>query len=37
MMEHTGLALPELLKMLSTQAGLLGLSGGLSEDVRDLE
>lgn len=37
MMEHTGLSLPELLKMLSTQAGLLGLSGGLSEDVRDLE
>jgi acetate kinase len=37
MMEHTGLSLTELLRMLSTEAGLLGLSGGLSGDVRDLE
>jgi acetate kinase len=37
MMEHTGLTLTELLRMLSTEAGLLGLSGGLSGDVRDLE
>ena len=37
MMEYTGLSLTELLKLLSTQAGLLGLSGGISGDVRDLE
>lgn len=37
MMEHSGLSLTELLRMLSTEAGLLGLSGGLSGDVRDLE
>jgi acetate kinase len=37
MMQQTGLSLTELLKLLSTQAGLLGLSGGLSGDVRDLE
>ena len=37
MMEHTGMNLTELLKHLSTQAGLLGLSGGVSGDVRDLE
>ena len=37
MMQHTGLTLERLLHMLSTQAGLLGLSNGLSGDVRDLE
>jgi acetate kinase len=37
MMQQTGYSLEDLLKMLSTQAGLLGLSGGLSGDVRDLE
>lgn len=37
MMEHTGLTLERLLHLLSTQAGLIGLSNGLSGDVRDLE
>ena len=37
MMQHTGLNLEQLLHQLSTQAGLLGLSNGLSGDVRDLE
>ncbi len=37
MMKHTGLTLEPLLHMLSTQAGLLGLSNGLSGDIRDLE
>ena len=37
MMQHTGLTLESLLHLLSTQAGLLGLSNGLSGDVRDLE
>lgn len=37
MMQQTGQSLEELLRTLSTQAGLLGLSGGLSGDVRDLE
>ena len=37
MMEHTGLTLERLLHLLSTQAGLLGMSDGLSGDVRDLE
>jgi acetate kinase len=37
MMQHTGLRLDQLLHKLATQAGLLGLSGGLSGDVRDLE
>ncbi len=37
MMSHTGLTLEGLLHLLSTQAGLLGLSNGLSGDVRDLE
>lgn len=36
-MEHTGLSLTEVLKKLSTEAGLLGLSGGVSGDIRDLE
>jgi acetate kinase len=36
-MQHTGLSLTEVLKKLSTEAGLLGLSGGISEDIRDLE
>jgi acetate kinase len=37
MMEHTGLDLEGLLHLLSTKAGLLGLSNGLSGDIRDLE
>ncbi len=37
LMEHTGMNLEEMLKALSTQAGLLGLSGGVSGDIRDLE
>ncbi|MFO1064404.1 MAG: acetate/propionate family kinase [Pirellulales bacterium] len=36
-MEHTGLSLADVLKKLSTEAGLLGLSGGVSGDIRDLE
>jgi acetate kinase len=36
-MEHTGLSLPDVLRKLSTEAGLLGLSGGVSGDIRDLE
>lgn len=37
LMAHTGMNLEEMLKALSTQAGLLGLSGGVSGDIRDLE
>jgi acetate kinase len=37
MMEQTGLGLTELLHLLATQAGLLGLSNGVSGDIRDLE
>ena len=37
LMQHTGQNLEELLTTLSTSAGLLGLSGGISGDVRDLE
>ncbi len=37
MMEHTGLTLERMLHLLSSQAGLLGLSNGLSGDIRDLE
>lgn len=37
LMQHSGQDLEQMLKTLSTQAGLLGLSGGLSGDVRDLE
>jgi acetate kinase len=37
MMDHTGLDLEGLLHLLSTKAGLLGLSNGLSGDIRDLE
>ncbi len=37
LMQHTGMNLEEMLKALSTQAGLLGLSGGVSGDIRDLE
>jgi len=36
-MEHTGLSLADVLRKLSTEAGLLGLSGGVSGDIRDLE
>ena len=37
LMQHTGMNLEEMLKSLSTEAGLLGLSGGISGDIRDLE
>lgn len=37
LMHHTGMNLEEMLKSLSTEAGLLGLSGGVSGDIRDLE
>jgi acetate kinase len=37
LMEHTGMTLEKLLHCLSTQAGLLGLSNGISGDIRDLE
>ncbi|MBX3421480.1 MAG: acetate/propionate family kinase [Pirellulaceae bacterium] len=37
LMEHSGQSLQQLLTTLSTQAGLLGLSGGVSGDIRDLE
>lgn len=36
-MEHTGKSLEEVLDTLANQSGLLGLSGGLSGDIRDLE
>lgn len=35
--EEAGMTLPELRKMLETQSGLYGLSGGVSNDLRDLE
>ncbi len=37
LMEHSGQTLTEMLATLSTQAGLLGMSGGVSGDIRDLE
>ncbi len=37
LMQHTGMNLEEMLAALSTEAGLLGLSGGVSGDIRDLE
>jgi acetate kinase len=37
LMQHTGMNLEEMLKALSTKAGLEGLSGGVSGDIRDLE
>ena len=37
MMQHSGLNLEQLLHKLSTEAGLLGLSNGLSSDIRDIE
>ena len=37
LMDYTGQTLTELLRSLSTQAGLLGLSGGVSGDIRDLQ
>jgi len=37
MMEHSGMNLEALLHHLSTKAGLLGLSNGVSGDIRDLE
>lgn len=37
LMEHAGLDLEQMLSALATQAGLLGLSGGVSSDIRDLE
>lgn len=36
-MQHTGKSLDDVLEMLANQGGLLGLSGGVSGDVRDLE
>lgn len=37
LMEHTGKSLEDTLAALANQSGLLGLSGGLSGDIRDLE
>ena len=37
LMNHTGKSLEEVLATLSNEAGLLGLSGGISGDIRDLE
>lgn len=37
LMEHTGKDVEGVLAELATQSGLLGLSGGLSGDIRDLE
>jgi acetate kinase len=37
LMQHTGMSLEGVLAALSTEAGLLGLSGGISGDIRDLE
>lgn len=37
LMEHTGKNLEEMLAALANESGLLGLSGGLSGDIRDLE
>src|SRR5690606_25485158 len=36
-MRHANLGLDEVLSKLATEGGLLGMSGGLSGDVRDLE
>ncbi len=36
-MKHTGLSLEETLNKLANEGGLLGLSGGISGDIRDLE
>ncbi|MEZ6135073.1 MAG: acetate/propionate family kinase [Pirellulaceae bacterium] len=37
LIQHSGLSLEAVLARLSTEAGLLGLSGGVSGDIRDLE
>lgn len=37
LMQHTGMDVEGVLAALSTKAGLLGMSGGLSGDIRDLE
>ena len=37
LMQHTGKSLEEVLRILATQGGLLGISGGLSGDDRDLQ
>ena len=37
LMKHTGKSLEEVLRVLANQGGLLGISGGLSGDIRDLE
>ncbi len=37
LIQYTGMTLEQLLAALATQGGLLGLSGGLSGDVRDLQ
>ncbi|MCR9291107.1 MAG: acetate/propionate family kinase [bacterium] len=37
LMEHSGKSLPEVLEVLAEEGGLLGISGGISGDLRDLE
>ncbi len=37
LMKHTGKSLEEVLKVLANEGGLLGISAGLSGDIRDLE
>jgi acetate kinase len=37
LIEHTGQSLEEILEVLANRSGLLGLSGGISGDIRDLE
>lgn len=36
-MKHTGQSLEQVLEVLANESGLLGLSGGISGDIRDLE
>ena len=36
-MQHTGRSLEQVLETLANESGLLGLSGGISGDIRDLE
>jgi acetate kinase len=36
-MKHTGMTVEQVLETLATKSGLLGVSGGLSNDLRDLE
>ena len=35
--EKCGMKLPDIKKMLQTESGLYGLSGGISNDLRDIE